>query len=47
MKYFLIGLSIWFALAWLPAFIKSWATGIRIWWAKKRASRDEQWMYEM
>ena len=47
MKYFLIVLALWLVATWLPAFIKSWVTDIRIWLAKKHASRDEQWMYEI
>lgn len=46
MKYFLIGLAIWFVVAWIPHLIKAWFTNIRIWWAKKHASQDDQWMYE-
>lgn len=46
MKYFLVGFAVWFAVTWFPWFIKSWVTNIKIWWAKKHASRNDQWMYE-
>jgi hypothetical protein len=46
MKYFLVGLAVWFAVAWLPHFIKAWVRDIRIWWAKRHAGRNDQWMYE-
>ena len=46
MKYFLIGFAVWFAIAWLPQFIRAWVMDIRIWWEKKHAKRDKKWMYE-
>ena len=47
MKIFLVVLAVWFTLAWMPLFVKSWAMGIRMKWKKKRAKRHEKWMYEI
>lgn len=46
MKYFLIGFAIWFAIAWLPQFVKSWITDWKIKRAKKRANPNDAWKYE-
>jgi hypothetical protein len=45
MKY-LIGVAVWFVLGFGIQFIRAWITEIRIWWAKKHASDEHQWMYE-
>lgn len=47
MKYFLIGFAVWFALAWLPQFIKSWFVDISLWWKRKHANEDDKWIYEI
>lgn len=47
MKYFLIGLAIWFGLAWLPQFIKSWIADIRFWWKRKHYKGDDAWVYHI
>ena len=47
MKYFLIGLAVWFVLAWLPQFIRSWINGIRFKIAKKKAKPRYKWIYEI
>ena len=47
MKYFLIGLAIWLVGTWLPWFVKSWVTEWKIKRAKKRASREDKWMYDI
>lgn len=47
MKYFLIGLAVWFALAWLPQFVRSWINKIRFSIAKKRAGEDDKWAFEV
>ena len=46
MKYFLIGFAVWFAIAWLPQFIRAWFLEIVYQWEKKHAKRDKKWMYE-
>lgn len=45
MKYFLIGFAIYFAIAWLPQFVRAWVLDIRYKFAKKRANENDEWMY--
>ena len=47
MKYFLVGVAVWFILGFGIQFIKSWLWGIVFKWNKNRTNRDEQWMYEI
>lgn len=47
MKYFLLGVAVWFALTWFPQFIKAWFIGIRYRRAKKRVDSDDKWAYEV
>lgn len=47
MKLFLIGFAAWFIAAYGIQLIKAWVLEIRYRREKKRASRDEQWIYEI
>ena len=47
MKYFLIGFAIWFMLGWFPQFVKAWLLEIRYKLEKRKASRDDKWIYEL
>lgn len=46
MKYILFGIAVWFTIGYGIAFIKAWFWNLVFRWNKKRASRDDQWMYE-
>jgi hypothetical protein len=46
MKYVLIGLAVCLIIGFGIQFIKAGVTDVRIWWAKKHADQDDQWMYE-
>lgn len=46
MKYFLIGLAIYFAIAWLPQYIRAWILDARYAKAKRMATPSEQWIYK-
>ena len=46
MKYFLIGIAVWFVLGFVVAFIKGWYWEIVFKRKKKRASQEDQWLYE-
>lgn len=47
MKYFLIALAIWFMAAWFPQFVISWIGKIRFKLAKRKAKKDDKWIYEI
>ncbi len=47
MKYFLIGFAIYFAVMWLPWFVRGWVAEWQYRRAKKRADEDDEWMYEV
>lgn len=45
MKWVLIGLGVWFLLAWFPQFVKAWIIQAKIKREKKKASENDKWMY--
>ena len=47
MTHLLIGFLIWFAVAWLPQFIKSWIVDIRLWWKRKHDKGQDNWVYKI
>ena len=47
MKYFLIGFSIYFAIAWMPQLIMAWIIDIRFWWKGKHDKSDDDWTYKI
>lgn len=46
MKYILIGIAVLFTLGFGVALIKAWFWELVFRWKKKRASREDQWLYE-
>ena len=46
MKLFLIGFAVWFVLGFGIQFIKAWFWEIVFKRKKKRASQEDQWLYE-
>ena len=47
MKAFLIGLAIYFVLAWLPQLMRAWWLQLKYHVKRKRATDEERWMYEV
>ena len=47
MKYFLIAFAIWFTAAWFPQFVKGWINVIRFKLAKRKAKKDDKWIYKI
>ena len=46
MKYILFGIAVWCMLGFGVAFIKAWFWELVFRWKKKRAIRDDKWLYE-
>ena len=47
MKYFLITFAVWFLAAWFPQFVISWIGKIRFRRAKRKAQKDDMWIYKI
>lgn len=47
MKYFLLGLVVWFVVAWFPHFIKAWFINLKFRREAKKANSNNIWMYEV
>lgn len=45
--YFIIGLVIWFVVAWLPQLMWAWILELRFRWKKNHAKGDDSWIYKL
>lgn len=43
---FAIGFGLWFLLAWIPQFARSWINAIRFRIARKKAKPGDKWIFE-